>query len=323
MGAGDPIREGEGFANPIPIPMGLRSRRREQRMYTAERYAAIFGEETGEVRAVREGVNGYRVKTVRAGDTLEIEGYAIWNTQRTAAEARRQSEKHREQVQAVNLRNRQKHLRRLINSNFGAGDLLVTLTYGWEQQPADEKAAGKDLRAFLRRIRRQREKLGLPELKYIYTTEVTHGGLGTRYHHHLILNGGMPREAVEAVWRKGLINTRIARPDGHGLSGWAHYMAKRKATQMKASKRGFNCSRNLRKPKITTADHKLSVRRMRELAEDMEGHGAEIFGKLYPGYVLTERPEVKWSSWVTGVYLSARLIRMDAIERDWMRLTTA
>ena len=283
--------------------------------HTAEKYAAIFQQTDGDPRAVQNGVNGYRVKTIRAGDTLEIEGYAIWSTQRTAAEARKQTERHREQVRAVHLRNRQKAMRRLINANFGDGDILLTLTYGWGSQPQDEKQAGRDVKNFLKRLRRKRARLGLEDLKYIYTTEVTHG-TAVRYHHHLIVNGGIPREEIEALWTSGLINSRIARTDTTGLAGWAHYMVKQKATQEKASRRGFTCSRNLKKPGVTTADHKLSVRRMKQMAEDFDRRGAEILEALYPGYVVIERPEIKWSAWVGGVYLSARMVR----ESEYFRL---
>jgi len=277
--------------------------------FSAEKYAALFTENRGEAGAAREGVNGYRVKRIRAGETLEIEGYAIWSTARTAAEARKQSEKHRESVRAIHLRNRQKDMRRLINANFGAGDMLLTLTYAPDRQPTDEKQAQRDVRNYLRRLKRARERMGLEELKYIYTTEMTEGALGRRYHHHLIVNGGISRDEVEALWKRGIANSRAAQPDAYGLSGWAHYMTKRKETQEKASRRGFNCSRNLKRPTVTYADHKISVRRMAELAEDMESRGAEILEALYPGYRTAERPEVRWSKWVSGVYLSARLIR--------------
>ena len=178
---------------------------------TAENYAALFTEAQGEAQRIREGVQGYRIKTIHAGDTLEIEGYAIWNTAKQAGEARRISEKHREAVRAVNLRNQQKKMRRLVNANFGAGDLFLTLTYDPEQQPADSTAAQRDIRNYLRRLSRRRERLGLPDLKYIYTTECTTGVLGTRYHHHLIVNGGISRDEAESIWKKGNANSRICR----------------------------------------------------------------------------------------------------------------
>ena len=120
---------------------------------------------------------------------------------------------------------------------------------------------------YLRRMRALRARLGLPELKSAYTTEVTHGERGTRYHHHLIVNGGISREAAEGLWRAGNVNSRAARPDGYGLSAWAHHMSKSREVQQKAGAHGFACSRNLKKPLITHADRKLSVKGVQRLAE--------------------------------------------------------
>ena len=276
---------------------------------TAERYQTLFTEQQGPASAAEQGVSGYRIKTVKAGDTLEVEGYAIWDNRKTAAAARKETEKHREQVQNINRRNSQKKLRRLINANFGAGDLLLTLTYDLYQQPQSDEAAHRSVRNFLIRLRNKRRKLGLGDLKYVYTTEVTHGALGTRYHHHLIVNGGISRPVVENLWNVGLINTRVARPDDYGLSGWAHYMSKQKETQEKASRHGWTCSRNLKQPKVSYADHKLSRRRMRQLAEDLNANGRQILEYVYPGYTLVELPELRWSAYVDGVYLSARMIK--------------
>lgn len=277
---------------------------------SAEKYQALFTVSEQEQRGTDGySVSGYRIKTVKAGDTLEVEGYAIWNNRKTAAIARQATEKHREAVQAVNRRNSQKKLRRLINANFGAGDLLLTLTYDTFEQPADPDEAHRNVRNFLIRLRNKRKRLGLSDLKYVYTTEVTHGALGTRYHHHLIVNGGISRPVVENLWTVGLVNSRIARPDQYGLSGWAHYMSKHKEVQEKASRHGWTCSRNLKQPKVSYADHKISRSRMRQLAEDLNDNGRKILEKIYPGYTLVELPELRWSGWVDGVYLSARMIR--------------
>ena len=278
-------------------------------MYSAEKYEALFTDQTRPQGLIHEGVQGYRVKRIQAGDTLEIEGFPIWSTAAMAGEARRQAEKHRESVQRVNLRNKQKHLRRLINANFGTGDILLTLTYTQTEQPRDEKRAQKDIRNYLKRLRRKRERMGLPELKYVYTTEVTHGEKGTRYHHHLIVSGGISRETIESLWHSGIANSRAAQPDAYALSGWAHYMTKQKATQEKAYRRGFACSRNLRQPKVTYADHKISRRMMQEISRDMQTKGTEIMEALYPGYEVCEAPRVSVSAYVAGGYLLARMIR--------------
>ena len=282
-------------------------------MFSAERYQVLFMENPGPEGILHEGVNKYRVKRIKAGDTLEIEAFPIWDTVQQATEARRQSEKHREAVRAVNLRNTQKQLRRLMNANFGAGDLLMTLTYAPEEQPAFEDEAQRDVRNFLRRLRTRREKLGLPALKYIYITEMTEGANGRkRYHHHLIVNGGISRDEVEKLWKKGIANTKRAQPDAFALSGWAHYMSKQKKTQQKAYTRGFAHSKNLKQPKVTYADHKLSRAAMQQISQDMKTRGTEILEKLYPGYEVAEAPQVRVSSYVSGGYLLCRMIRRKA-----------
>ena len=278
-------------------------------MYSAEKYQALFSEQPGPEGILHEGVHRYRVKRIQAGDTLEIEAFPIWDTAASATEARKQSEKHREAVRAVNLRNTQKNLRRLMNANFGRGDILLTLTYTPSQQPGSEQDAQKDIRNYLRRLRNRRKKLGLPELKYIYITETTHGAMGTRYHHHLIVNGGIDRDEIEGIWAKGIANSRAAQPDAFALSGWAHYMSKQKINQEKAYTRGYAHSKNLKQPKVTYADHKISRRAMQQISQDMQTRGAEILEKLYPGYQMAEAPQVRVSEYVPGGYLLARMIR--------------
>lgn len=283
--------------------------------YVAQEYEALFTDSQGDHGRVREDVGAYRVRTVRAGETVEVEAYPIWSTRVQAGRARAYVQKHREQVRRVHQRNRQKHLRRLINANFGAGDILLTLTYDAGMQPGDAGQAKRDVCNYLRRMRTLRARLGLPELKYVYTTEVTHGERGTRYHHHLIVNGGIPREAAEGLWRAGNVNSRAARPDGYGLSAWAHYMSKSREVQEKAGAHGFACSRNLKKPVITHADRKLSVKGVQRLAEDMRQQGARILEGAYPGYRLVE-VQVRYSAFVTGAYIEARMAKKGSGTRE-------
>jgi hypothetical protein len=86
-------------------------------------------------------------------------------------------------------------------------------------------------------------------------------------------------------------------------------MTKQKATQEKAYHRGFACSKNLRKPRITYADHKISRRMMQQIGQDMQSRGTEILERLYPGYRMAEAPQVRVSGYVPGGYLLARMIR--------------
>ena len=47
-------------------------------MFSAERYQVLFMENPGPEGILHEGVNKYRVKRIKAGDTLEIEAFPIW-----------------------------------------------------------------------------------------------------------------------------------------------------------------------------------------------------------------------------------------------------
>ena len=60
---------------------------------------------------------------------------------------------------------------------------------------------------------------------------------------------------------------------------------------------------------MTVSDHKISKRRMRRIAEDINANGRQILESVYPGYKLSELPHIRWSPYVDGVYLSARMIR--------------
>lgn len=266
-----------------------------------------------------------RTRSIASGPILEVECYPIWDT-RTALEARRElarSEAHREAQRRLDEKNARKRLERLVNANFGAGDVIFTAEYPPGRQPPDARAAARDMRNFVRRLRCARGKRGLPPLRYVYTTEETRSDkYGTRYHHHAILSGdGMTREEVEAVWLErhgGFCNTRRAQPQRDHLSGIAHYMAMDKTgrereknargPQRRAGARRWAASRGLQKPAETVADKKISVRKAGEIAQAAEENAKAIFGRLYPGAELIE-VSAKRSAWAAGVYVYAKMRR--------------
>lgn len=280
--------------------------------YSARDFEALFDKDTA-TGDLRQGVSLYRTSVVTAGKTREIDVYPIWDNRKTAAAARRERAKHREAQKRVDRRNAQKKLRRLINANFGPGDILITNTYAPGTDPADEHAAQRQMQNYIRRIKRLRARRGLPEMKYVYVTEVTHSeARGTRYHHHMIMSGGITREEAESLWKLGHSNSRTARVDRDWLGGFAHYMTKNKETQDKAIRRGWCCSKNLREPVRTHADHKISIRKAERIARQMEDEGRKILEKQNPGYTLTEIT-VRHSQYAPGVYIYARMIKTDAL----------
>ena len=271
-----------------------------------------------------------RVKTITAGPMVDVECYPVWDT-RTALAARAEAkrEAHRKAQIRLDAKNAQKKLDRLINANFGAGDLFLTCLYDDKAQPPDAETAMKDARNFLRRVKTLRRRRGLPELKYIYVTEETHSAArGTRYHHHAILSGdGVTRDEIEALWdrhkgkRDRYANSRRAKPNEKHLTGLAHYLTMDKAArspeadgknpQRRAGKRRWNSSLNLRQPVETVADKKISVRKAGQIAEATRENAREVFARLYPGCDLVEI-EVKRSRWVAGVYVYAQLRKRGA-----------
>lgn len=123
--------------------------------------------------------------------------------------------------QEQNEHSAEKQLARLINDNFGPGDLLVGLDYSnegmkrlliWassqvedldqvnEQTRADLiwAAAEREVRLALRRVKRELEKEGT-ELKYIVITSDMDGDTGeaVRVHHHLIVPAGVQKAFME------------------------------------------------------------------------------------------------------------------------------
>lgn len=265
----------------------------EKRMYGGDPY--------------RERVGGmhYCTKTEKAGDTLVLTVYPILGrSDRAKAEAARKAMS-RERQTRYNRERARRRLALLMDANFGRNDLHVTLTY--RGTPPDYEQARKDVRNYLRAVKRMREKAGLPEMKYIYVLEEEGGdGEKRRIHVHLMMSGGISREALEEKWGRGYANCdRLQPEEGNGLMELARYFTK---LEQEKHRRAWSASKNLRQPRTTVSRTRMSNAKVRRLCQEMPGSAAEIMGKLYPGYkVGAVEPYV--SDWIPGVYLRIRLRR--------------
>lgn len=265
----------------------------EKRMYGGDPY--------------RERVGGmhYCTKTEKAGDTLVLTVYPILGrSDRAKAEAARKAMS-RERQTRYNRERARRRLALLMDANFGRNDLHVTLTY--RGTPPDYEQARKDVRNYLRAVKRMREKAGLPEMKYIYVLEEEGGdGEKRRIHVHLMMTGGISREALEEKWGRGYANCdRLQPEEGNGLMELARYFTK---LEQEKHRRAWSASKNLRKPRTTVSRTRMSNARVRRLCQEIPGNAAEIMGKLYPAYKLgAVEPYV--SDWIPGVYLRIRLRR--------------
>lgn len=247
----------------------------------------------------------YCTKTEKAGDTLVLTVYPILGrSDRAKAEAARKAMS-RERQTRYNRERARRRLALLMDANFGRNDLHVTLTY--RGTPPDYEQARKDVRNYLRAVKRMREKAGLPEMKYIYVLEEEGAdGEKRRIHVHLMMTGGISREALEEKWGRGYANCdRLQPEEGNGLMELARYFTK---LEQEKHRRAWSASKNLRKPRTTISRTRMSNARVRRLCQEIPGNAAEIMGKLYPAYKLGA-VEPYTSDWIPGVYLRIRLRR--------------
>lgn len=271
------------------------------------------------------GVEVQRTQSVKAGKLMYVKSYPIWDTTtRRDAEAHLAKAKERKGTTAaqkrLNARHASERLEQLINANFGAGDLLLSLTYRRKDAPQTVEESQKHVRNFLARLRRLCRKQGAPDPQYVYVTETkTSKWEGTTYHHHMALKVALPRDEVEALWRKkhGYGDIKIAWDKENNLCQWAKYMAKEVCagvhTEEYAQKHRWAASKGLKVPPVRESDKKISRRRVEAIAKEMQRDpdvAKMHMEACYPGYEVLEMT-IRTSEWVGGAYVQAVMTRRE------------
>lgn len=243
----------------------------------------------------------YREKRYYCGEYLDVYIFPTYE-QGKGRSGRREKRKPSSAAQKkLNQRHREEKLVRLLHANFTPDDIELHLTY--TEQPEDDDAAKRELTNFLRRLRRYRKKNGLGELKYIAVTEK--GKRSGRYHHHITVNGGIDRDALESLWGLGYANSRRLQFTENGLAGLGHYIVK-----SPIGSKTWNASKNLVDPEPQTRDGKISAREAKELLRDTTNNAE--YERLYPGYFLADAGA--WHNDVNGgAYIVARYYRKDGV----------
>ena len=230
----------------------------------------------------------YRCKTIKAGNILECEIYPIWNRSYLRRAKLKIS---REEQKALNDKNRRKKIVRLVNTNFTEKDIWLTVTYDKEHNPQNLEQAQKNVRNYLRKIKR-RDK----DVKYLYVTEGKKNS--KRFHHHIFISTKLSRDEIESLWQYGARKeAHRLQPDEFYLTGIAIY-----TTKAVKNKNQFGYSKNLKQPEIRTADTKLKRRQAQKITED-ENAAIMLFEKLFGDY---KNLKVEWftSDIVSGVYIT-------------------
>lgn len=288
------------------------------------------------------GISGVRTRTWRAGKSLEVTAHPIVNLPRSAkreAKSRRTGKWAAE----VNHRNSQRHIMRLIEANFTEQAVVITGTYRYPTEdygmcdlkalsaiyedrrlPWERERVQKDLKNWRLRLRRRVKNAGGdPKRDFKWLIRIEEGkdppgvGLPAKFHFHAVVEGpGLDKETVKALWEQ--VDWQHAHVDQLDLSDGGSVRLSKYFTKQKTGGRWWSHSRNLKDPQPTVSDRKISRRRLSKIAADVARDGKEIFGKLYPGYKLIE-VEVRYSDFVPGAYIYARLRRAEDMRPPWER----
>lgn len=254
-----------------------------------------------EPSTLRVGQMGYKRRTTKAGPRLEAEVYPVFGREERGKLREAKQNQTPEKQRKLNERRSEHKLMLLADTNFGEDDYHLTLTYAGD--PPELPRCRKDIKNFLARVKRLREKRGLSELKYIYSIG---DDSRARIHVHMLINGGIPREELEEIWGHGRTNAYKLQPDEHGLQGISNYLFRQNAEKKHAGgmpgRKTWVASRNLKRPKGRKKDCKCSNAQVRRIAGDFQNEAKEVMEKLYPGYVFVEC-SLYHSDIVDGVYI--------------------
>ena len=272
-------------------------------------YEALFTEPTTEetLELMRSPeILAYRRRTITSGDYREVEIYPVYRNPKKIREAKAAVTP--EKQQRVNNRNSQKKFERLLHVNFVPFvDLFLTLTYAGLIAPTLTQAR-RDIRNYIKAVKRWRKKNGMPPVKYLYVIQYEDDGREVRVHHHIIMSA-MDRDEAERLWAKGRAKSDRLKPDEKGLAELAAYI-----TRSKRGNKRWCGSRNLKGPTVTEALHQVSHRKAEIMAADCRFAAAAIFESAYPDFQFTDCAAFSGGQF-PGAYIYARMRRREKQRR--------
>jgi len=252
-----------------------------------------------------ERPSGFRTRTIKSGDMLEVECFPYWPTKYAMGRAPK-TKASRDAQFKLNNKNAIKNVIRLANTNFTKQDIWITVTYAEGRLPASAKAAVTEANKYLRKIKSYIKKHNLPELKYLMVTEWCDDEKKgkVRVHHHILMNLA-DRDIPEKLWHGGeRVQSRRLQPDEHGFEGLGRYI-----TKSKNGTRRYTGSRNLKKPSITHSDYKLTKSRAEKIARGSIS-AQDYFEKENKHHKYIDH-KTFISDYVSGCYIYARMRRRD------------
>ena len=243
---------------------------------------------------------GRRCRFVReqrhvCGDNyMEIDLYPISEREKGASLSAKRRQASSRIQQNLNARNARRYFIQLLNANFTESDIHWTGTYDDAHLPDSIEQADHDLELFLRRVRSQSRKRGLPAPRFIAVTEWREEGDGlpaVRVHHHVVLSCGLSRDELERLWyrgkdkeRLGITNADRLQFDRESLERLANYL-----TKYTNRKRRWRQSRGLEKPQRPRPnDGKYTRRQLERLVTSGAGFDSELWRRKYQGWEIND-----------------------------------
>ena len=243
---------------------------------------------------------GTRCRFVReqrhvCGDNyMEIDLYPISEREKGASLSAKRRQASSRIQQNLNARNARRYFIQLLNANFTESDIHWTGTYDDAHLPDSIEQADHDLELFLRRVRSQSRKRGLPAPRFIAVTEWREEGDGlpaVRVHHHVVLSCGLSRDELERLWyrgkdkeRLGITNADRLQFDRESLERLANYL-----TKYTNRKRRWRQSRGLEKPQRPRPnDGKYTGRQLERLVTSGAVFDSEFWRRKYQGWEIND-----------------------------------
>lgn len=252
----------------------------------------------------------YALKEIKAGDQMELEIYPQFQSMDDVPTAGRRAIKNNTAQRNLNDKNARKHVERLINTNFSDNDLWITLTYDNKHLPSSMDEAVKNMQKYIRRVNYQRKKKGLPNAKYIYVTEYNQAAK-IRWHHHVIMDGTLDMDTVEACWKQSSRNeVRRLRKDENGLTGIAKYLTKDNVRSK--SERRWNSSQGLENPDVRIVHSKKTDGVYKPISKfvprftENKNNIPEVINKWYPDMKYVDA-NIYYNTWNCMFYIHITL----------------
>ncbi len=212
------------------------------------------------------------------GNYLDVNVFPVFTDGRLRGKRRKKAKPTSEVQQALNKKYAKNKNAYLINHNFTPSDLVIHPTYDDYALPTSAEEAIRDMKNYLRRIKRALQKEG-KELKYFAVYEQSKT---SRHHLHIIISGGLTYLQIQNLWGYGIVEISPLYFNEYGVEGLTNYI-----TKETSGKKKIMHSRNLINPPKKQRDGKISRVKLKELC-NYDIDIKDFCRKNYPGYELAD-----------------------------------